>query len=456
MSRIPVLVAALATACSEPAPTTTVAQPLTTEGEAVVVGTPWRFSTITVCWTAGGNVMGSAAAGALSADLDALEATIHTAWEPTVGVHWVFSRDCLSDFDVALDVEGNQSLGLGRTLREPPPLGLDLAVRPDEEPASRHARVRDEALLASGRILGLEWYPADETATCQSPFRRGCSDQSPLLPTTVLAATALYGNASGVYIDPAGQCLQVRQPFQTWKPAFPMVQDCGTPSPLRQLTTWRGYLLRSDQYGCLRAGSGSLSFIDCAPSSTLDVLQWEMANERALTSIGARCVTMPRGEGDAASYRNCDGAPDQEWSTSDGMIIHGVEPVMCLAPARVGGIPEPSGTPVVVETCARDANTASRQQWDWATGGALVNRLSHHCLTIPDGGGEDGAPLTSETCQGSTNQRFTKSGEVYTGYYNPRWLFFGAPPASATPTVLPIEPYRSDVDHRYRWWSYVP
>ena len=101
LSFLPFTIALLGGACVDSPATSETSQSITA-GFAVAVGTVWSSNTIRVCWTSGGEPMSSSAVAALAPELDVIEAHIHTAWEPTVNVHWVFLRDCLTDYDVAL------------------------------------------------------------------------------------------------------------------------------------------------------------------------------------------------------------------------------------------------------------------------------------------------------------------------------------------------------------------
>ncbi len=436
----PLALLAAVTACVDE-PTTLESSQFITAGFAVPVGVVWPSSTIRVCWTAGGVPMSSSTAGALAAELDGLEAIIHAAWEPTVNVHWAFSRDCVADYDVALDVRGNQSISYGRDLHGIPPVGIDFAVQP-ESAAERHARLRDEALLASGRILGLEWFVFDPSESCQSPFRRGCADQSPLLPSSVLAATALYGGAPGIYITPLGQCMQTARQSQTWKPPYLTVRDCGTPTP----AWWDRHTIHTPS-GVIATllSSRSMVTVRTVPDFTY---MWEPASTGTLTSVGGRCLTL----GEIPSYRSCENTANQ----TPTLFVQGG----WKFPVRLGTKCLRAASATQLETVECPPNEA---QWDWRSGGVLYNLAFDRCLTIPDGGGEEDAPVTLEPCRvGATNQRWTFSGAVRTGIYNESPGVWGVPSsASEQPVVLSTEPDRYDangnlLEVRERWWSFVP
>ncbi len=402
--------------------------------------------------------MSSSAVAALAPELDVIEAHIHTAWEPTVNVHWVFLRDCLTDYDVALDVQGNQSISYGRDLHDQPPVGIDFAIR-EETATMRQTRLRDEALLASGRILGLEWFVFDPSESCQSPFRRGCSDDSPLLPSTVLAATALYGGAKGVFITPLGQCMQIVEPYQSWKPPYLTVRDCGNPTPVR----WGGSILIPSGLN-LSAG-----LITTKVDSTLLLVEphgvlwpnpdprflWEVRTRGTLTSVGGRCLSF---DDDGPTYRTCENSANQTLDVSRGMpgwwgskiTMTGTTRCLHLAlyfPYRLETTP-----------CISNENSG----FEWVSGGGLFQYGSKLCLTIPDGGGYEGAPVTLEPCRaGATNQRWTFTGEVRTTADNPSPGVLGAPTSeSDVPVVLSKEFDHYDangvrLEVRERWWSYV-
>lgn len=436
---LPLALLAAVTACVD-APTTREASQSITAGFAVPVGVVWPSSTIRVCWTAGGEPMSSSTAGSLAPELDGIEAIIHAAWEPTVNVHWAFSRDCLADYDVALDVRGNQSISYGRDLHGIPPVGIDFAIQ-QESAAERHARLRDEALLASGRILGLEWFVFDPSESCQSPFRRGCADQSPLLPSAVLAATALYGGASGVFITPLGQCLQVARQSQSWKLHYLSVRDCGTPTPV----WWDRHALHTSS-GVISTVLSSTSLV--TERSTPDFrYMWEPISTGTLTSVGGRCLTL----GEIPSYRSCENTGNQ----TPTLFVGGIWTFAVQLQTKC--LRATSATQLETVECP-----TPEQEWEWQSGGRLHNRKFDRCLTIPDGGGDEDAPLTLEPCRvGATNQRWTFSGEVRTGIFNESPGVWGAPPsAGELPVVLTKESDRYDVNGnrvevRERWWSYV-
>ncbi len=414
--------------------------------------------------------MSSSAVAALAPELDVIEAHIHTAWEPTVNVHWVFLRDCLTDYDVALDVQGNQSISYGRDLHDQPPVGIDFAIR-EETATMRQTRLRDEALLASGRILGLEWFVFDPSESCQSPFRRGCSDHSPLLPSTVLAATALYGGAEEVFITPLGQCMQIVEPYQSWKPPYLTVRDCGNPTPVQWSTDslWPSGLDRGViDVITTKLDSTSLLVQPLQatgwPAYDTQLVLWEARTQGTLTSVGGLCLSFD----DVPTYRTCDNTANQTLNVTRSPTLSGGATIRTTTKCLHTTTYPPYTLETTTYTGDEDASDSPCVHWQWILAGMLryphpLHPVFDYCLTIPDGGGYEGAPVTLEPCrEGATNQRWTFSGEVRTGADNPSPGVLGAPTSeSDVPVVLSKEFDHYDangvrLEVRERWWSYVP
>ncbi len=388
-----------AAACIEsptpPSPPATTAQALGSPGTAVILGAPWEHRTIRVCWTQGAAPMSSLEAAALADDLDWLEPMIRAAWEPTVGVTWDFTRDCVSGYDVALDVWGDHGLGWGRALRDAPPLGVDLRDY-GEAPTDRHARLRAEALRASGRVLGLEWVAADEGEACATPFRRGCADDSPLAPTAVRAAVTLYGPGHHRMITPTGQCLMAAQNRDA------VVGDCGSGAHawLDRLAG-RGHTVYHDggYVGVLGRGpaEGPLRFPPTGAG--------RFALHAQIGVAGGACLVAHADE-PAPRLAPCD--EDANHPRIYRLPLGSSE--VCMVPVS----PTP-GALVVNTTCdapysddpEHDDNTA---WFMWADGtlryvSAVVPWAEWLCLTPADLG-PVGSLLTLEPCQGLTRQHF--------------------------------------------------
>lgn len=420
--------AALGAGCGSDEPDIgTSLQALGASGTTTVIGTVWERSTIAVCWTEDGGPMGSSAAAGYADDLDWIEALIHGAWEPIVGVRFTFERDCMADYDVSLDVHGNQGLGYGRELRGLPPLGIDLTDW-GEAPADRHARLRSEAMLASGRLLGLEWTPPDDGDPCATPFRRGCSDTSPLAPSAVRAAIAQYGVAAGAFVTPAGQCLYSVWLSRKLGVKQPRVQDCGVNAALALEPGAPGYFL-VDASGLPlgRWAHDSLLFGDDPDADTMFFPR--LAEYR---TIGGRCLTEARPDDPLPSVRTCDGGDDQQY------FGRGIE--YCFAPEAetVGGVRQLELPGATVEQVP--CGDAAYQTWYLTADDTLVNGLSGFCLTQPDGGVE-GGHLTSAPCEALTSQRFTTHALIEEDWYL-GWRFsVGAPLDEVDhPTVVRPEP----------------
>ena len=363
--------------------------PLGSPGTAVVVGPPWEHPTVRVCWTQGGGPMSSLEIAAVADELDWLEALIHAAWEPTIGVTWTFERDCVGGYDVALDLWGDHGLAWGRALRDAPPLGIDLRDY-GEAPGDRHARLRAEALRSSGRVLGLEWIAADDGEPCATPFLRGCTDASPLAPSAVAAAVTLYGPAFHRMIAPTGQCLTSGAQGEA------QVGDCGTvpqawPDRFAGVGVnifheiGGGWLGRPEPAGPLRFSGTAVSRFELHAQIrvTGGLCLVAYADEPA-PRLGA-CVE----SGDHPAIINLPGG-------SSGV---------CIEPEA----PTP-GALVVNAPCVGDAPPWN-QAWNMMYDGRLRHAVTQLCLTPADLG-VDGSLLTLEPCEGLTRQRFMLSAAL--------------------------------------------
>ncbi|MFF0163761.1 arabinofuranosidase catalytic domain-containing protein [Streptomyces sp. NPDC005263] len=128
----------------------------------------------------------------------------------------------------------------------------------------------------------------------------------------------------------------------------------------------------------------------------------------ALHALGAgKCLEVPGASttpGTQTQIRDCTGAANQTWSTTDSrqLAVYSGGSRLCLDASGQGTTP---GTKVITWTCNNQAN----QQWNVNANGTVTSAQSGLCLDVTGAGTANGTPAELWTCNGGSNQQWSLS-----------------------------------------------